>query len=267
MRYFIFSDTHGKFTALKKALDDAGYDSNNKNHWLISAGDLFDRGRENKEIYEFLDSIEQKTMILGNHDEYLLNILNGRFSNLVWNCRNNGLATTLANFSNTREDYFYSIKDTDTFSAGFQVCIQIQRIFPKLKKFLNSMVHAIMIDKNIITHAGFIKSQGTWDYITNNQTITKNFIKEAEKWELDYTFIFGHWHAFDLNESFCGLRDNKKPFIYKNFVGLDACSILFDQVFVYQIESETEPIIFDSPVSLDLLLRFKNLEDFEKFKN
>lgn len=267
MKYFIFSDTHGNFTALKKALDDAGYDNNNKNHWLISAGDLFDRGKENIEIYKFLDSIKQKTMILGNHDEYLLDVLNGRFSNLVWNCRNNGFATTLANFSNTREDYFYSLDEKDTFSAGFQVCIGIQRIFPKLKKFLNSMVHVIMIDKNIITHAGFQKFYHYWDYKSNNRTITKTFIQKAEKWELDYTFIFGHWHAFDLNESFCGLRDNKKPFIYKNFVGIDACSTLFDQVFIYQIESETEPITFGSSVSLDLLLKFNNLEDFEKFKN
>lgn len=267
MRYFIFSDTHGNFTALKKALDDAGYDKNNKNHWLISAGDLFDRGKENIEIFEFLSSIEQKTMILGNHDQFLLDILNDNFSELSWNCRNNGLTTTLAAFSNIREEYLYSISEKDNFSVGFKISTVIQRNFPKLKKFLDSMVDVIMIDKNIITHAGFQKFYRYWDYKSNNRTVTKNFIEKAEKWELDYTFIFGHWHAFDLNESFCGLRDNKKPFIYKNFVGIDACSTLFNQVFIYQIESETDPIIFDSPVSLDLLLKFKNLEDFKKFKN
>ena len=76
---------------------------NNKNHWLISAGDLFDRGKENIEIFEFLNSIEQKTMILGNHDGISFRYfkLNDNFSGLSWNCRNNGLTTTLAAFLNT----------------------------------------------------------------------------------------------------------------------------------------------------------------------
>ena len=41
-KYFIFSDVHGEYDALSTALREAGYDSSNKTHKLVSLGDDFD---------------------------------------------------------------------------------------------------------------------------------------------------------------------------------------------------------------------------------
>ena len=71
--YFVVSDIHGFYTPLLAALEDAGYDKNDSNHFLIVLGDIFDRGKEPLEVYHFLRSIPSSRVVLvkGNH-EYLL---------------------------------------------------------------------------------------------------------------------------------------------------------------------------------------------------
>ena len=54
MKLFVVSDIHSFYTPLIKALEAAGYDKNNNEHWLIVCGDCFDRGPESVEILHFL---------------------------------------------------------------------------------------------------------------------------------------------------------------------------------------------------------------------
>lgn len=68
IKFFVVSDIHSHYTALKKALDEAGFDSNNEDHWLLVCGDVFDRGDESKEVLHFLMSLERKILVKGNHD-------------------------------------------------------------------------------------------------------------------------------------------------------------------------------------------------------
>ena len=68
MKLFVVSDLHSFYTATKKALDAAGFDKNNPDHWLISCGDVFDRGPESEELLYFLMSLERKILVKGNHD-------------------------------------------------------------------------------------------------------------------------------------------------------------------------------------------------------
>ena len=74
-RLFVVSDIHGHYTILKNALAEAGFDETNDDHILISCGDLFDRGTENRKVYDYIKGIEHKVLICGNHDERLKEIL------------------------------------------------------------------------------------------------------------------------------------------------------------------------------------------------
>lgn len=74
-RLFVVSDIHGHYTLLKKALDDAGFDENNDNHIFVCCGDLFDRGRENRKVYDFIRRLKRRVLIRGNHDERLKEII------------------------------------------------------------------------------------------------------------------------------------------------------------------------------------------------
>lgn len=74
-KIFAVSDIHGDFTALKKALDEAGFESGNEEHLLVCCGDCFDRGIENYAVLKFLERISNKVLILGNHEDMLKKIL------------------------------------------------------------------------------------------------------------------------------------------------------------------------------------------------
>ena len=69
-KYFCTSDIHGFFDIFHEALIKAGFEENNPDHVLIICGDIFDRGKEPLEVYNFLKSLPQERRILvrGNHE-------------------------------------------------------------------------------------------------------------------------------------------------------------------------------------------------------
>lgn len=78
-KLFVVSDIHSFYTPLKKALDEKGFDPNNKDHWLIVCGDAFDRGDESEKVLHFLMSLERKILVKGNHDILLHDLCNRKF--------------------------------------------------------------------------------------------------------------------------------------------------------------------------------------------
>lgn len=95
-RIFAVSDVHGHCSLMKKALDEAGFEPENDQHLLIFCGDLFDRGRENREVYDFFRKLNNKVLIRGNHDDRLLNIIKNRRASFY--DRYNGAENTLKEF-------------------------------------------------------------------------------------------------------------------------------------------------------------------------
>lgn len=81
MKYFVVSDIHSYFTELKRALDAKGFDARNPEHTLIVCGDIFDRGKETLEVFDFLSSLNKKRCILikGNHESLLFELLKKDF--------------------------------------------------------------------------------------------------------------------------------------------------------------------------------------------
>lgn len=67
-KLFVVSDIHGFYDELIDALDKAGFDKDNENHWLISCGDHFDRGNQPYEVMAYLQSLKRKVLIRGNHE-------------------------------------------------------------------------------------------------------------------------------------------------------------------------------------------------------
>lgn len=74
-KLFVTADVHGHYTELMKALNEAGFDKDNPSHYFVSCGDLFDRGTENIEMYQFVKGLRRKFLIKGNHEEDLYNAL------------------------------------------------------------------------------------------------------------------------------------------------------------------------------------------------
>ena len=74
-KLFVISDVHGYCTLLKDALAKAGFDPKNPRHLLVGCGDYFDRGNENVEVLQFLERIDNKVLLRGNHEDMLLPLL------------------------------------------------------------------------------------------------------------------------------------------------------------------------------------------------
>ena len=70
-KLYVISDVHGFYDEMIEALDKAGFDPDNKEHYLISLGDNFDRGPQNKKVMDYLMDIERKILIKGNHESLI----------------------------------------------------------------------------------------------------------------------------------------------------------------------------------------------------
>ena len=84
MKNFIVSDIHDHYDLLRKALDDNGFDINDKSHRLIVCGDAFYSGPQPGELFVFLREMAEKERLIfiyGNHDiELLDNLRAGKFT-------------------------------------------------------------------------------------------------------------------------------------------------------------------------------------------
>lgn len=67
-KLFCISDVHGFYNEMREALDNAGFDPNNEEHWLISLGDVWDRGKQPFEVMQYLKRLPRKVLIRGNHE-------------------------------------------------------------------------------------------------------------------------------------------------------------------------------------------------------
>lgn len=71
-KYFIVSDTHSFYDELQQALTKKGFDFNNPSHYLVVAGDLFDRGPGSKPLWEFVQSLGDRFLyVRGNHEDLI----------------------------------------------------------------------------------------------------------------------------------------------------------------------------------------------------
>ena len=70
-KFFVISDIHSYYDEMKKALDEAGFDPWDSNHWLIVCGDIWDRGPEPVEVMRYLQGLPRKVLVKGNHESLL----------------------------------------------------------------------------------------------------------------------------------------------------------------------------------------------------
>ena len=80
-KYFVCSDIHGFFNEWINSLMESGFDKYNPNHILIVLGDIFDRGSQPLEVYNYIRSFPTNRVILirGNHEYLLLDLLKRKY--------------------------------------------------------------------------------------------------------------------------------------------------------------------------------------------
>ena len=213
-RYFITSDVHGFFNELMVALNSKEFDVNNSDHKLIILGDLFDRGPDNRKVYEFVKSLGDRFIyVRGNHEDLLgdcvREIVSGReVSEHHWH---NGTVNTISEFTQMNTNVFRGFVRWESVN---QTTWEVMK--PILDWIDDKSVDYYELDNNVFVH-GWIPS-----------TLRKNWTKEnwqrarwyngIEMWKNGYcledkTIWCGHWCC---SYGWSKIRQKYKEFPQKN---------------------------------------------------
>ena len=213
-QYFITSDVHGFFDELMVALNSKGFDMNNSDHKLIILGDLFDRGLDNKKVYEFVKSLGDRFIyVRGNHEDLLgecvREIVSGReVSEHHWH---NGTVDTISQFTKMNSNVF---RGWVRWESVNQTTWEVMK--PILDWIDEKSVDCYELDDNVFVH-GWIPS-----------TLKKNWTKEnwqrarwyngIEMWKNGYCLEdkiiwCGHWCC---SYGWSKIRQKYKEFPQKN---------------------------------------------------
>lgn len=231
MKFFVISDVHGFYTEMKRALDEAGFDPSNEDHWLISCGDNFDRGDEPEMVLEYLGCLPRKTLIRGNHED------------LLEECCERGEAHGHDYHNGT----YYTICELGDagMGEGFYRCCEIT--MARVGAFLDSMVDYFETKNYVFTH-GYVPRVRDW---RNASTLKW----EQARWlngmdcvhsgrEIDKCVVVGHWHTswgrhvyegkpeFDEGADFSPYR------LWDKLIAIDACTAYSRRVNVLVLEDE-----------------------------
>lgn len=139
--FFVCSDLHGFFDIFQDALDKAGFDTKDPSHIIIMVGDMFDRGPQALEMYNFFRSLpkNRRVLIRGNHEALLRDLVakgypqdhdysNGTYGTLLQ------LAET--GYTDGREFTKAYYKATAGLSYGSPEYMDIQTRFNNIRKSL-----------------------------------------------------------------------------------------------------------------------------------
>ena len=240
MKFFVISDMHSYYDPMIKALDEAGFDSNNPNHILIVCGDAFDRGMQAVEVYEYLNSLERKVLIKGNHDDMLIELLERKFP--YGFDKHNGTESTV-----------YQLGfDPSAFSFAEHCDVAYSRFKP----LYDSMLDYYETENYIFVHSWIpliSERYGFKSYIEDWRNASEELWMDARwgnPYELadmglkpDKTVVFGHWHTswprarYEGKEEF-GSNADFSIYHGDGYIGVDACTAASGKVNVLVIEDE-----------------------------
>lgn len=260
MTYFIFSDVHGEYDALQEALREAGYDSSNPRHKLVSAGDAFDRGPHSRKVYNFLRQ-NNAICVKGNHDEffqeYLEKGMDGEF--VLFNILHNGLGDTIHSFTGL-DDRAFDYRTVDRARAN---------VDPTVLPWLQSLPLYFETKHFIVCHAGLDPNVPHWQDTDKHYMLWDIKDSHVPVHSTEKIVVIGHHHAFrvkqnaeevglksmDINNLMLrtagrngdiqstviksyGNTDEHSPYCYGNKIAIDGCTNLTHKVNVIVVEDE-----------------------------
>lgn len=256
-KLFVVSDIHSFYEPFKKALDAAGFDPSNPQHWLISAGDCFDRGPDSEKLLHFLMQLERKVLVKGNHDLLLDDLCMRGFP--YSHDKQNGTTRTVQDISGKQSAY------------DFHSACEIT--WNKLARYRELLVNYFETERYIFIHSWIpteiIYDEGAskpWHKIVKHQSYKEDWRSATEaEWEESMwgnpfdkafeglnktgkTLVFGHWHcsyghklrAAETNNLTSEFEESAiwEPYIDDeyNIIGVDRCTAHTGEVNILVLE-------------------------------
>ena len=238
-KYFVVSDVHSFYKELM-ALTEKGFEKDNPEHILCVCGDLFDRGNESKQLFQFVKELNLQSRLIyvkGNHEGLLFDcvdeIAKGRIPSR--HHFSNGTVKTICMLCGQSEWIVYDPSKRD----------EILKTMQPVLDFINeNCVNYAEIGDYILVH-GWIPcfqhlddfrdaDQDDWNQATwlNGMDMWRNPKNKVE----GKTIICGHWHC---SWGWSHIRQERKewpqlnrkdwlksfePFVDDGIMAIDACT-------------------------------------------
>lgn len=249
-KLFCVSDLHSFFTPFKRALDEAGFDKNNENHWLIVCGDIFDRGPESAKMLEYLIQLERKVFVKGNHDILLEDLCARKFP-YMYDMQNGTMATVndLGGQKEGKEFYECCVNTWNRLARYRELLVNyfetknyifVHSWIPTIKSQKRYLVDKLRANKNEYIENWRDASDAEWE-----EAMWNNPFELAEQGlnKTGKTIVFGHWHcstgwAKDEGCSEFGPDAEWNPYYGKGIIGIDRCTAHTKECNVLVLEDD-----------------------------
>ncbi len=232
MKLFCCSDLHSYYTATKRALDEAGFDKDNPEHWLIVCGDCFDRGGESAELLYYIMSLERKILVKGNHDLLLEACCMREFP--YSHDFSNGTVRTISDIGGAGQGF------------PFDKCCE--NTLNKTAAYRDSLINYFETENYIFVHSWVPVVREDWREATTKeweQAMWGNPFELAAQGlnKTGKTIVFGHWHCstgWARDEGRSEFDKDSKWDIYQNLdqkiIAIDHCTAYTNKVHVLVLE-------------------------------
>lgn len=191
-KYFVVSDVHSFYPELKEALDGAGFDENNPQHFFVSCGDLMDRGDWTRKCLKFVNNLpaDRKILIRGNHEslmekalargEFALHDVKNGTAKSAYDLADYGLTTF------TEKDVIQSVKHNEEYN-----------------KYINSLIDYYETPNYIFVHG----------WIPCNRTDSNPYHTRGVNFTFDDNWREGNWYDASW---ICGINAYKQGIVVPN---------------------------------------------------
>ena len=251
MKLFCVSDVHSHYSALKKALDEAGFEKDNPTHYFVSCGDALDRGGESEEVLHFLMSLERKILIKGNHDLLLEDLCMRGFP--YSHDFSNGTVKTVNDVGGAGEGYSFDkcCENTWNRTAAYRASL-VNYFETENYIFVHSWIPTITTGpkKPWQTLNKYYKYKKDWRDATEfewEEAMWGNPFYKAQDGmnKTNKTIVAGHWHCslghlISSDGELSEFGEDACWDIYRNddwkFIGIDKCTAYTGKVNVLVLE-------------------------------
>ena len=253
-KYFIASDVHSFFNIFYAELLKNGFEIDNPEHKVIICGDLFDRGDQTVELFEFIKSLRGQDRLIyvrGNHESLLFDcmheIMCGRIPSS--HHRHNGTIKTICQFCGENEWIIYDPTWRN------KIC-DVMR--PVLDFIDENCVDYAEIGNYVFVHGWIPCYQGLDDFrnATAEDWERARWENGMKMWmnrhcrETGKTIVCGHWHCSwgwshvrlerkeFPNKSRADWKKSFEPFVDDGIMAIDACTAYTEMCNVIVIEED-----------------------------
>lgn len=255
-KYFVASDIHSFFNIFYTELLDKGFEIDNPEHKLVVCGDLFDRGDQTVELFEFIKGLRGQDRLIyvrGNHESLLFDCMREIMCGRIPSSHHihNGTIKTICQFCGENEWIIYD----PTWRK--KICDVMQ---PVLDFIDENCVDYAEIGDYVFVHGWIPCYQGLDDFrnATAEDWERARWENGMEMWmnrhcrEMGKIIVCGHWNCSwgwshvrlerkeFPNKSRADWKKSFEPFVDDGIIAIDACTAYSGLCNVIVLEDDND---------------------------